>query len=256
MIDIRSRHFNIRHSRIRSFDQVYKKKGSFIKDNIDLRQWDSIVEDQGQLNSCVGNAMTNCYEIMLNKQFPNKFSHLSRLFVYYHTRLIEKSLEIDEGIEYIRNSIMAVKRYGICTEELWPYDIKKFKEQPTSNCYLDAATRRIDEYQILFSFQDMFEILNDYKPIIIATKIYESFMYIDNKNPVIPYPDDRDLLLGGHAMVVLGYNLSKRQFLVKNSFGLDWGDNGYCWMTFDYAKANIFEQWTFDITNQNNILLS
>lgn len=256
MTDIRSKRFNTHHSKIKSFDQIYKKKGSSVKQAIDLREWDSVVEDQGQLNSCVSNAITNCYEIMLNKQFPNKFMQLSRLFVYYHTRLLEESLNIDDGVEFIRNSIIATKKYGICSEELWPYDAKKFKEMPTANCYFDAASRRIDEYQILFSFQDMFEVLNDNKPIVIGIKIYESFMNVNSKNPVIPYPDEHDTLVGGHSMVVLGYDLSKQQYLAKNSFGSEWGDSGYCYIPFSYAKANIFEQWCFDITNQNTILLS
>ena len=48
-------------------------------------------------------------------------------------------------------------------------------------------------------------------------------------------------------MTIVGYSLPNQQFLVKNSFGSDWGDRGYCWMPFEYAKQYVFERWVFEI---------
>jgi len=72
-------------------------------------------------------------------------------------------------------------------------------------------------------------------------------MSITNKNPVIPMPGEYDFVVGGHSVTIVGYSLPKRQFIIKNSFGSDWGDGGYCWMPFEYFDMYVFEKWTFDI---------
>ena len=68
--------------------------------------------------------------------------------------------------------------------------------------------------------------------------VFESFMTINSKRPTIP---------GGHAVSIVGYSLPYQQFLIKNSFVSDWGENGYCWMPFDYFNQYVFEKWIFDI---------
>jgi C1A family cysteine protease len=51
-------------------------------------------------------------------------------------------------------------------------------------------------------------------------------------------------------MTVVGYDIPKQQLLVKNSFGKDWGDNGYGWIPFTYFEKEGDENWVFDISNQ------
>ena len=95
-----------------------------------MRKWDSVIEDQGDLGSCVGNAITNAYELQVRYLYPDKFVELSRLFVYYNSRLFDNSVDEDVGAT-VRDGLKAAQIYGICSEKLWPYDIKKFKIKPT-----------------------------------------------------------------------------------------------------------------------------
>ena len=53
----------------------------------------------------------------------------------------------------------------------------------------------------------------------------------------------------GHAICIVGYDLTRKLFLIKNSFGTGWGDKGYCWMPFDYADRHVFERWVFRISD-------
>jgi len=53
--------------------------------------------------------------------------------------------------------------------------------------------------------------------------------------------------IGGHAMVMIGYDLSKKRILCLNSFGKYWCNSGTCWMTFDYAKNEVMDGWVFDL---------
>lgn len=236
----------VKPSKPDSRDHAYKKESSTIKESIDLREWDSAVEDQNKLGSCVANAIANAYELMTKQIAPEKFVDLSRLYIYYNSRVIENTVGEDTGV-YIRDGLKAVKFYGACREDLWPYDIKKFNQQPPAVCYVDATKRNISEYKSLFSLGDMLEVLSNNKPVIIGMAVYSSFDLVNKENPVIPLPTPLDPYIGGHAVSIVGYDLSKHQFLIKNSYGTDWGDGGYGWLPFEYVRTEGFEKWCFDI---------
>jgi C1A family cysteine protease len=244
-----NRTFSLKPSVTDARDHPFSQEHAFVKKSVDLRSWDSPIEDQGELGACAGHAMTNAYELMVKMSYPDCFAELSQLYVYYHTRHLEKTVEADLGVFSIRNLITATKRYGACTEKLWPYDISKYKDQPTPECYVDALNRSITEYQSLQSVTDMLESLSTDRPIIIGLDVYESFLTLNAENPVVQMPTT-DLLLGGHAMSVVGYSLEKEQFIAKNSFGSTWGDAGYCWLPFEYVKKYAFDRWCFHINNQ------
>lgn len=244
------RNFNVYPSPDDTRDFKYKLKSVPIKLEIDLREWDSPVEDQGSLGSCVSHALTSCYESIVKRTKPDKFEELSRLFSYYHTRVLEDSVDNDFGVVYIRNALKAAEKYGICQEVIWPYNIEKFANQPPPAAYLDASKRTISVYKSLDSNLDVLETLNQNNPVIIGMTVYDSFMNINSKNSIIPLPREYDFVIGGHSVVIVGYSLPRRQFIIKNSFSKDWGDNGYCWMPFEYFEKYVFEKWMFEITTE------
>lgn len=239
--------FNIKPSKPDLRDRAYQTKNIPIAREVDLRQWDSLVESQGNLGSCVGNAITNAYELLVKQRRPDEFAELSRLFVYYNARAIEETVNEDVGVIYMRNALKGCNHYGLCTEELWPYDVDKFAEKPSNAAYTDAKKRLVPKYASVTGDANMLEVLNLKYPIVIGMDTYESFMELNAENSVIPMPEPKEVEIGGHAMSVVGYSLPHQQFLVKNSFGKDWGDQGYCWMPFDYAKKYVFERWVFEI---------
>lgn len=236
----------LRRSAPDSRDRKFSAAETKPRDLVDLREWDSQMEDQGDLGSCVGHAITSAYEVMLKRQYPDQFVELSRLFVYYNARLLEESINEDVGAT-LRKALKSTERYGICSETLWPYDIAKFTVEPTEQCYEDGLTRTIKNYRALAHTEDAIKVLNADTPVIIGCSIYDSFYDVDVSNPIVPMPNSYDNYSGEHAICVLGYDLEKRLFLIKNSFGTNWGYQGYAWMPFRYAKDYVFERWCFDI---------
>ena len=118
--------------------------------------------------------------------------------------------------------------------------------------YLGEEQYRITQYNSLGTNVEMLEALNQSKPVVIGMTLYDSFMTVNTKRPELSLPGDYDFVIGGHAVCVVGYSLPKQQFIIKNSFGKDWGDSGYGWMPFEY-----FEKWIFDpVVNENNTLLT
>lgn len=227
-------------------DYLYGKLSEQIQPKVDLREWDSPIEDQYLLGSCIGNAIANAYEIMTNLEAPDQFVELSRLYIYYNSRLYDNTVNEDVGAT-MRDGIRATKEYGVCKEELWPYDVTKFNVKPTQECYDDGSTRTIKNYRRVQDTREVLDALSNYKPVVIGVEVFEDFLYLDETNSVIEMPDIYEPSIGGHAMTIIGYDVDRRQYLVKNSFGSEWGDAGYCWMPFRYLTMYGFDNWIFDI---------
>jgi C1A family cysteine protease len=232
-------------------DHVYRRSGSTLRNSVDLRSWDSLIEDQHLLGSCSGNAITNSYELQVKQRYPDQFVELSRLFVYYNARLLEGSETTDAGITTLRSALKSLQQFGVCKEELWPYQRPLVNVRPTDACYQEAKSRTITNYQRLNDNADTLDALNQNLPVVIGMSIYPGFEDLKSNNATISLPDDNTELEGDHAMVLVGYDLDKKLFLAKNSYGIFWGANGYCWITLDYADDNIFERWIFEISDQN-----
>lgn len=227
-------------------DFVYIPRNIPLLDTVDLRPFASPVEDQRQLGSCIGNAIVGAYELLLLRNNPTKFIDLSRLFVYYNARLLEGHPETDEGA-YIRDGIAAVRKYGICSERIWPYHIQNFALVPSISSYLDATSRNIKNYYRISTVNDAINALSAGYPIIVGLLVYSEFADITPENYILSVPDTDAQPLGGHAMCLVGYDLAKQLILVRNSFGVDWGDGGYCWIPFEYARTEFLDMWLFDI---------
>lgn len=241
--------FNVKPSSSDIRDLRFFSKEIHIKQMVDLRQPDVMIEDQEQLGSCTSNALISAYEIMLKLRYPEKYTELSRLFVYYNTRLYYNELNEDSGA-YLRDSLKAIKKYGVCTETIWPYDTSKFDVQPSPEAYVDATNRNINYYETLITTSEILQVLSLGYPVTVGIEIFDEFAYLDEMNYIVPMPSKYAISAGGHAVCVVGYDSTKGQFLVKNSFGINWGNKGYCMMPFEYIERYCFERWYFDISDQ------
>jgi C1A family cysteine protease len=229
-------------------DLIYTPTRNPLKDRVDLRPWSSAVEDQGHLGSCLSNAIVGAYELLIKREAPTQYEELSRLFIYYNGRLLEGNVENDEGL-YVRDGIKSVRKYGACSEKLWPYVIDQFAVTPTENCYQDARTRNIKNYYRIDSFEDILDALSNLHPVIFGIEVYGGFETTSN---TVPIPSQTEEPLGGHAMCLVGYDMNKQLVLARNSFGKNWGLNGYCWIPFDYMRDETMDSWIFDIDLTNS----
>jgi C1A family cysteine protease len=218
-------------------DYSYTLSGSQQSNIVDLRNYCSTIEDQGKLGSCTGNAIAGAIELLENRE--NRTLDVSRLFIYYYERLIEGTINYDSGA-YIRDGIKACYTYGAPTENLWPYNISKFRTKPTNAAIIDAAKRKVKLYQRAADFNAVIDAINSGYPVIVGFNVYSSF---DTKavtnTGVMPYPNvNKEKLLGGHAVLIVGYNKNNNTFIVRNSWGKYWGDNGYFYMPFQVIQNN------------------
>jgi C1A family cysteine protease len=227
-------------------DLAYRPIRTPLREQVDMRPWASAIEEQGHLGSCTGNAVVGAYELLLNREYPEKYIDLSRLYVYYNARLLEETVDEDSGA-YIRDGVKALDKYGVCSEKLWPYDITRFSMTPTITSYQDAKTRNIKNYYRLTGINDILDALNNDYPVVFSMEVYDAFDYLDQDNYVIKMPKSTESPIGGHAMCFVGYDMPRKLLLTRNSFGADWCMQGYCWMPFDYVTNDVIDAWIFDI---------
>lgn len=203
-------------------DHIYQGIRTEIKDRVDLREWDSAVEDQNELGSCVGHSIANAYELTLKRLYPRFYENLSSLFVYYNARLVDGTIGEDAGTS-IRSGLRGSREYGICREDLWPYVVANFDDKPTAEAYADAEQRTVAEYQRVSSLEDVIDSLNNFSPVVIAVELYSAFDNVDEINPVVPMPQADEQSIGLHAMACVGYDRERQLLLAKNSYGSSWG---------------------------------
>jgi C1A family cysteine protease len=203
------------------------------------------VLDQGSLGSCTANACSNALRYLLRKEKVKDWQP-SRLYIYWYTRFLEGTVNEDSGA-YIRTTMTAVHTYGACDEKILPYNINKFKNKP-SNSATRAATPHTRDFKYLSVDPTLLAIrqcLHAGFPIIFGMEVYESFETEHvTTTGIVPMPNKAiEELLGGHAVTLFGYDDTKKQFIVMNSWGASWGDKGYFYLPYDYLPY-MSDLWT------------
>lgn len=201
------------------------------------------VYDQGNLGSCTANAINGVVQYLNMKQYGTIGSWIpSRLFVYYNERVMLDTVNEDSGA-MIRDGIKSINKQGVCLEiPSWPYDVNKFSVKPPQTAYDEALLHQSLKYaRVSQSEQDIESRLFEGFPIVIGIMIYSSFMSdAVAKSGEVPMPKrfwmwKLEKLLGGHAVVIVGYNNTKKKFIVRNSWGDKWGVKGYFTIPYEYV---------------------
>lgn len=213
-----------------------------------LRTGMPTVYDQLQLGSCTANAIGGVVQFQqLQQQNPEGQNVPSRLFIYYGERVIEGTVDSDAGAE-IRDGIKVVAKLGAPPESDWPYDISKFAEKPPESAYIDALKFRALRYSRVRRTVNYIKAAIAAKhPIAFGFVVYSSFEDNIGSDGIMPMPKPGEEMLGGHAVVAMGYNTTHVE--VRNSWGDAWGDKGYFWMPWQYIVDPSFcsDFWTIKV---------
>jgi C1A family cysteine protease len=216
---------------------------------VDLRSRCPPVYDEGQLGSNTASTIAAAIEFCLMKQKTKVFTP-SRLFIYYNERVIERTVESDAGAQ-IRDGIKCVAIQGYCSEEAWPYDISKYAVKPPQKCYDEATKHKALKYQrIERTLDQMNGCLASGFPFIFGFSVYGSFLtpeMAQTGNAHTPTPEEQ--IIGGHAVLAVGYDDSRNWFIIRNSWGSSWGMNGYFTLPYSYLlDQNLSDDfWTIQL---------
>jgi C1A family cysteine protease len=149
----------------------------------------------------------------------------------------------------------------VCPEDEWKYDDTppqsdggpwpdgaRAGREPSRQCYTDAPNNKVASYQrVVRSLSQFKGCLAEGYPFVFGFTVYESFEgETVSKTGVVPLPAPDEQVLGGHAVLAVGYDDADQRFLVRNSWGVGWGMAGYFTMPYAYLTERSLSSdfWT------------
>lgn len=209
--------------------------------SVDTRDKNAPVYDQGKLGSCTAFAMTKGLREYMQRKNGERQEPLSALFSYYETRARLGSVGEDSG-GTITDGMAALNEVGAAPETAWPYDIAKFTIKPPADAYAQAKEFKVKNITQLASLDDVKTSIAAGNPVAFGFIVYEKFMKIgaDGK---MPMPGMFEKRLGGHAVLAVGYDDTQKHLIVRNSWSAKWGDQGYFYMPYEFAKSGKAMDW-------------
>jgi len=234
--------------------------------SVDLRKWCSPIEDQGSLGSCTAQAGVGLVEYFERRAF-GKHIDASRLFLYKVTRNLLK-LTGDTGA-FLRSTMGSLVLFGVPPEEYWPYVISSFDAEPSAFCYAFAQSyQAISYYRLDPPGIQKDALLNRIKtnlggglPSMFGFTVYQSIDQASSTGE-IPFPTSGEKILGGHAIVAVGYDDSMRiknstggpetkgALMIRNSWGTGWGKAGYGWLPYEFVLRELAIDWWSLLKNE------
>ena len=207
---------------------------------LDLRQWCSPIENQSQAASCVGNGTVGALEFLQIRN-GQQLVDLSRLFVYYNARLMNRDQDKDGG-SYIRLAFGTLSSLGTCSEAKWAYDLGKLFIRPSWGAYREAFVNKTSSYyRIDGSGQPRIDAikraLQMQHPVVFGMTVDKVYMET-GPDGLVAMPTASREGAGGHCQVIVGYDDNTQRLIVRNSWGTGWGDAGYGYVPYAYLDAS------------------
>lgn len=203
---------------------------------LDLSKNMDLIYQQGSIGSCTAQALAWAL------RYKNRNFQASRLFLYYYSRLFDyregdNTPMIDDGTTLIQG-VNVLRQKGICPENKYPYRTWLYWMKPPASLNKIASRNRVLRYGIVQqNIDSMKAVLNQGMPFVFGFLVYSSFENRSvDQTGIIPMPNtSTERILGGHAVVAVGYDDDKRLIKFANSWGREWGENGYGYIPYDYV---------------------
>lgn len=215
------------------YEETLKPKMKRMTDgDVDLRPFSSPIHNQSHTSSCVAQAVVKALEIKrIMKWGPDAHVDLSRLAVYYLARelMIPKEIHLDRGT-FVSNACDVLRRWGVCREENWPFDLDKITTSPSWEAMRSAYLHKIESFHKIYSIgqdlvDEVIECLRAGNPVVYGTRIGMNWARYREDSEPLQIPDEKK---GGHATVLVGWK--DGLFIGENSWGVNWGVGGYYFM--------------------------
>ena len=226
-----------------------RPKDQVLPSSVDLRRDFSSIRNQKHQGACSSFSLVSVIEFFMRRAFK-KQTDLSEAFVYYNARELNNKTNEDSGSTF-QDVIQSMRDKGVCLEALCPYNPDVYDEQPSENAYSDAESRKVTEAKnVRLQVEDIKSALAKGYPVVISIRVFDRF--VKNVSGFVDIPSESELKEDeNHAMVVCGYSDSEGYFIVRNSWGTEFGDNGYCYLPYDYFRTPKLVNAAYVVTGLN-----
>jgi len=256
-----------------SMKEMVKKLGveefekASMPEAMNLKDWCSEVENQLTIGSCTAHAGVGVMEYYERRAF-GRHTDASRLFLYKTTRNLLQWTG-DTGA-FLRTTMAAMVLFGVPPEEYWKYNVSDFDKEPSAFCYSFAQSYQALQYGRLdpigtprdFLLKRIKSLLAAGIPSMFGFTVFSSIQQSRKSGGKIPFPCQGEKILGGHAVVAVGYDDKVKiknaigesettgALMIRNSWGTGWGDNGYGWLPYDYILEGLAVDWWILLKNE------
>ena len=217
-------------------------------DVVDMRPLFLPVRNQGNVGACSGFSTAGLREgLRASAVGLANTNYFAPAFLYCRTRRTEGTFPRDVGAT-VADELTELHNEGVCLENQMPY-LADATQDASPEMIEQATAFRVGMPQYIETVHGAAEYetaLAAGQPVVFGTEVYESFERIgaDGMMPVPNYNTEK--VLGGHAMLGVGYNRPNQLALIRNSWGDAWGLAGYFWMPYELLP-DWFEAWTAPI---------
>lgn len=197
--------------------------GAELPISIDLSDKLPPVGNQGMQQSCVAWAVAYALKSYQEKLESGQMFTFSPSFIYN---------QINNGQNaptYVTDALNVLSQQGVCSYDEMPYNVNDWVTKPSEQSKTNAKKFRIDYWRKI-NHTDIKEVkahLAAGYPVIIGA--YVSSEFIQNGKDTWKDPGTKE---GGHCMLLVGYDDNKNAFKVMNSWGAEWGNNGFGWIDY------------------------
>jgi len=195
------------------------------------------VYNQGDLGSCTSNAWAALFEYRQRVQKLPEWMP-SRLFIYYNERAIEGTVASDAGAQLI-DGARCLESKGVPPEAAWPYT-EPFARVPDAWAYDKALANKVTRFASVAQTEAAIKTaVWTRHPPTLGFEVYESFETdAVAATGIVPMPDVAgESLVGGHAVVIVGWIDAVARFICRNSWGSGWGQQGYFQIPYEYVLS-------------------
>lgn len=217
---------------------------------VDLTAYFRPISDQMQWSSCTANAVCDVWEAHRAIEFADRgvgvtdavssVPDFSRMFAWWNGRnaMDPPQGRYDTGC-YNRLVVDSIARFGVPTEAAWPYIAANVTRRPSLLAYKEAVNYRGNSYYAIGEvgparIEMLCRALTARRPVVFGCWIDNSFMKYQRGT----IWQRTGVAVGGHAMAIVGYSLSRKAFKVRNSWSTYWGEDGYCWISEAHMSSD------------------
>ncbi len=209
------------------------------------------VRDQGDRPTCLVFAATCGHEDKRQQEILI-VERLSEEALYWACKQIDAD---EEGGTTYESASVALERWGQPPEESWPYDATLEGDGrsplPKGMAAGEGWFRR-SIAEISTDLEQVKALLAAGGLVLLGLELMDSFLRPDAG--YIPAPSSDDTSLGGHAVVAVGYDDGPECLIVRNSWGTEWGIDGYGYLPYSYYVEHSLDSWSLGpVPNADNV---
>lgn len=203
--------------------------------------------DQQLANNCCAHATSAaCY--LTAKASGTEIPRPSVAYLYSVARLEDGPPPLEDTGSSLRSMFRGMSEVGLVAEERFPEDDDTTNAVPPADALIHGESYTIAAYHRIESGAQLADgvisALQRNRFPVIAMPVDEAFGAMRGAGV---YSSPGGAVLGNHAMCVVGWSSPNDAAIVRNSWGVEWGDGGYVMIDRAVLNALVFDCWVLDV---------